>query len=62
MGGRGFVTVRRIVITGADPQVPPAAGAVFILGAPVTVTALSWWESRRLRRHHGLSIRNALGR
>ncbi|THA57837.1 hypothetical protein [Streptomyces sp. A1136] len=50
------------VITGAYPQVPPVARAVFILGAPVTVTALSWWELRRLRRHHGLSIRNALGR
>lgn len=50
------------VITGAYPQVPAGARAVFILGAPVTVTALSWWEMRRLRRHHGLTVRNALGR
>ncbi|MGW7100035.1 hypothetical protein [Streptomyces sp. NPDC054883] len=50
------------VITGAYPQVPAGARAVFILGAPVTVTALSWWELRRLRRHHGLTIRSALGR
>ncbi|MEU6894726.1 hypothetical protein ABZ934_23510 [Streptomyces sp. NPDC046557] len=50
------------VVTGAYTQVPGAARAVFILGAPLTVTALSWWELRRLRRHHGLTIRNALGR
>ncbi len=50
------------VVTGAYPQVPAGARAVFVLGAPVTVTALSWWEIRRLRRHHGLTVRNALGR
>lgn len=50
------------VVTGAYPQVPPAVRAVFILGAPVTVTALSWWEMRRLRVHHGLTVRDALGR
>ncbi|MFK0044281.1 hypothetical protein ACIQU4_09295 [Streptomyces sp. NPDC090741] len=50
------------VVTGAYPQVPAGARAVFILGAPVTVTALSWWEMHRLRRHHGLTVRNALGR
>lgn len=50
------------VTTGAYPQVPAGARAVFILGAPVTVTALAWWEMRRLRRHHGLTVRNALGR
>ncbi|WP_327364164.1 hypothetical protein [Streptomyces sp. NBC_01296] len=50
------------VVTGAYPQVPAGARAVFILGAPVTVTALSWWEMYRLHRHHGLSVRGALGR
>ncbi|MCX5214777.1 hypothetical protein OG689_36910 [Kitasatospora sp. NBC_00240] len=50
------------VVTGAYPQVPPGARAAFVLGAPVTVTALSWWEMRRLRRHHGLTVRAALGR
>ncbi|MFI6144568.1 hypothetical protein [Streptomyces sp. NPDC051109] len=50
------------VVTGAYPQVPAGARAVFILGAPVTVTALSWWEMHRLRRHHGLTVRSALGR
>ncbi|MFF2194690.1 hypothetical protein [Streptomyces sp. NPDC058157] len=50
------------VVTGAYPQVPAAVRAVFVLGAPVTVTALSWWELRRLDRHHGLTVRGALGR
>lgn len=50
------------VITGAYSQVPAGARAAFILGAPVTVTALSWWEMSRLRRHHGLTVRRALGR
>lgn len=48
--------------TGSYPQVPPAARAVFVLGAPLTVTALSWLEIHRLRRHHGLTLRGALGR
>ncbi|MGW1641345.1 proline-rich domain-containing protein [Streptomyces lavendulae] len=50
------------LVTGAYPQVPAGVRAVFVLGAPVTVTALSWWELRRLRRHHGLTVRGALGR
>ncbi|MGW4897126.1 hypothetical protein ACWEQL_33420 [Kitasatospora sp. NPDC004240] len=50
------------VVTGAYPQVPPGARALFILGAPASVTTLSLWELRRLRRHHGLAVRNALGR
>ncbi|ATZ29008.1 hypothetical protein SLAV_36215 [Streptomyces lavendulae subsp. lavendulae] len=50
------------VVTGAYTQVPAGVRAVFVLGAPVTVTALSWWELRRLRRHHGLTVRGALGR
>ncbi|MCX4985732.1 hypothetical protein [Streptomyces sp. NBC_00572] len=50
------------VITGAYGQVPTGARVVFILGAPVTVTALSCWELYRLRRHHGLTLRTALRR
>lgn len=50
------------VITGSYDQVPPGARAAFILGAPVTVTALSCWELYRLRRHHGLTLRTALRR
>ncbi|MER5351656.1 CocE/NonD family hydrolase C-terminal non-catalytic domain-containing protein [Kitasatospora sp. NPDC002551] len=29
---------------------------------PAAVTALSWWEPRRPRRRHGLTVRVALGR
>ncbi|MGI5352690.1 hypothetical protein ACQEU8_31590 [Streptomyces sp. CA-250714] len=32
-------------------------GVVFILGAPLTVTALSVLETHRLRRHHGVTLR-----
>ncbi|MCY0921514.1 hypothetical protein OS965_25550 [Streptomyces sp. H27-G5] len=50
------------VITGSYGEVPAGARVAFILGAPVTVTALSWWELHRLRRHHGLTLRTALRR
>ncbi|MFB7588723.1 hypothetical protein [Streptomyces sp. NPDC056169] len=50
------------VITGAYAQVPTGARMIFILGAPVTVTALSCWELYRLRRNHGLTLRTALRR
>ncbi|MFF8287223.1 hypothetical protein ACF06W_31530 [Streptomyces albus] len=32
-------------------------GVVFVLGAPVTVTALGLLELHRLRRHHGIRLR-----
>ncbi|MFF5923266.1 hypothetical protein ACFY8C_33850 [Streptomyces flavochromogenes] len=50
------------LITGSYAQVPPGARVIFILGAPVTVTALSYWELHRLRRDHGLTLRTALRR
>ncbi|MCX5230840.1 hypothetical protein [Streptomyces sp. NBC_00233] len=49
-------------ITGSYDQVPTGARVIFILGAPVTVTALSCWELYRLRRDHGLTLRAALRR
>lgn len=50
------------VITGAYEQVPTGARVVFVLGAPLTVTALSCWELYRLRRDHGFTLRTALRR
>ncbi|GAA1535598.1 hypothetical protein GCM10009730_50990 [Streptomyces albidochromogenes] len=50
------------VITGAYDRVPTGARVAFILGAPLTVTALSCWELYRLRRDHGLTVRSALRR
>ncbi|MGP3922866.1 hypothetical protein [Streptomyces sp. 8N616] len=47
-------------ITGSYADVPLLIRVGFILGAPVSVTALSWWEAHRLRRHHGLTLRGAL--
>jgi hypothetical protein len=35
---------------------------VFVLGAPVSVTAVALWELRRLRTLHALTIRGALMR
>ena len=48
------------VSTGAYENVPPLARVAFMMGAPLTVTALSAWEVYRLRRHHGLHLRGAL--
>ncbi|WP_234024273.1 hypothetical protein [Streptomyces sp. HGB0020] len=48
------------VITGAYAGVPLLARVVFMMGAPITVTALSLWEIRRLRERHGLTLRQAL--
>ncbi|NSC21987.1 hypothetical protein FM076_12585 [Streptomyces albus subsp. chlorinus] len=36
-------------------------GIVFVLGAPVTVSALGLLETRRLRRHHGIRLRTHPG-
>ncbi|OEU85065.1 hypothetical protein DB35_29255 [Streptomyces abyssalis] len=48
------------VATGAYGNVPPLARIAFMMGAPVTVTALAAWELHRLRRRHGLRLRTAL--
>ncbi|MET9604239.1 hypothetical protein ABZZ17_04130 [Streptomyces sp. NPDC006512] len=48
--------------TGAYDQVPPGVRLVFVMGAPVTVTVLSVWETYRLHRYHRLTLRGALRR
>ncbi|MCX4762442.1 hypothetical protein OG562_15945 [Streptomyces sp. NBC_01275] len=47
-----------------DPEVaaPPLVLYTFLLGGPLSVTLLSVWEVRRLRRRHGVTLRSALGR
>ncbi|MFF8971537.1 hypothetical protein [Streptomyces sp. NPDC014995] len=47
-----------------DPEVaaPPLVLYTFLLGGPLSVTALSVWEIRRLRRLYGVTLRSALGR
>lgn len=47
-----------------DPEVaaPPLVLHTFLLGGPLSVTALSVWEIRRLRRLYGVTLRSASGR
>lgn len=50
------------VINNENAEVPVLARILFLLGAPVTVTVLSYWELYRLRKYHNLTVRRALGR
>ncbi|MFF7789771.1 hypothetical protein [Streptomyces sp. NPDC007991] len=50
------------VVNGAYAGVPAAVRAVFVLGAPLSVTAVGLWELRRLRVHYGISVRGVLVR
>ncbi|MDX3521364.1 hypothetical protein [Streptomyces scabiei] len=47
-----------------DPDVsaPPEVLYAFLLGGPLSVTALSVWEIRRLRTKYGMNLRTALAR
>ncbi|WP_256959669.1 hypothetical protein [Streptomyces viridochromogenes] len=50
------------VFTGAHEGVPTVIRYVFILGAPLSVTAVGLWELHRLRVHYGLGMRGLLMR
>ncbi|WP_327266466.1 hypothetical protein OG444_38220 [Streptomyces sp. NBC_01232] len=50
------------VFTGPDVAAPPEVLYTFMLGGPLSVTALSVWEVRRLRIRYGITLRTALGR
>ncbi|WP_314247158.1 hypothetical protein [Streptomyces sp. DSM 40907] len=50
------------VLGGSDIAAPAEVLYPFMLGGPLSVTALSVWEVRRLRSHHGITLRSALGR
>ncbi len=45
---------------GAYDGVPFGVWLAFILGAPLSVTAVAMWELRRLRTRHGITLRGAL--
>ncbi|HZG05222.1 MAG TPA: hypothetical protein VE546_16910 [Streptomyces sp.] len=47
---------------GAYAEAPPGLRVLFLLGAPLSVTAIALYELRRLCRHYGLTIRAALDR
>ncbi|MFJ2824287.1 hypothetical protein ACIO7M_24685 [Streptomyces toxytricini] len=50
------------LFNGPDVAAPPEVLYTFLLGGPLSVTALSVWEVRRLRTRYGITLRNALGR
>ncbi|MFF5703759.1 hypothetical protein ACFY7H_14805 [Streptomyces sp. NPDC012794] len=50
------------VFNGPDVAAPPEVLYTFLLGGPLSVTALSVWEVRRLRGRYGITLRRALGR
>ncbi|GGS93742.1 MULTISPECIES: hypothetical protein [Streptomyces] len=50
------------LFNGPDVAAPPEVLYTFLLGGPLSVTALSIWEVRRLRTHYGITLRSALGR
>ncbi|MEU2392888.1 hypothetical protein [Streptomyces sp. NPDC007369] len=50
------------LFNGPDVAAPPEVLYTFLLGGPVSVTALSVWEVRRLRTRYGITLRGALGR
>ncbi|MEU6527751.1 hypothetical protein ABZ869_00990 [Streptomyces sp. NPDC046928] len=50
------------VFTGAHEGVPTVVRYVFILGSPLSVTAVGLWELRRLRVRYGLGMRGLLMR
>jgi hypothetical protein len=47
---------------GPEVAAPPLVLYSFLLGGPLSVTALSVWEKRLLSRRHGVTLRSALGR
>lgn len=49
-------------LDGPDVAAPPLVLYTFLLGGPLSVTALSVWEIRRLRHRYGVTMRSALGR
>ncbi|THA83824.1 hypothetical protein [Streptomyces sp. A0592] len=49
-------------IDGPPVNAPQGVWFLFLAGAPLSVTALTFWELRRLRTRYGITLRGALGR
>ncbi|MEV7614369.1 hypothetical protein [Streptomyces sp. NPDC089799] len=49
-------------VDGPPVNAPQGVWFLFLAGAPLSVTALSVWEQRRLRTRYGITLRGALGR
>ncbi|MEV0661452.1 hypothetical protein ACIBI3_06310 [Actinomadura luteofluorescens] len=50
------------IFQGAYSTAPFGVRLAFILGAPLSVTAVAMWELQRLRTRHGITLRRALHR
>ncbi|WP_146075039.1 hypothetical protein [Streptomyces sp. Ru73] len=50
------------LVDGPDVVAPPVVFVPFLLGGPLSVTALAVWEVRRLRTRYGVTLRSAWGR
>ncbi|MDH6219623.1 heme/copper-type cytochrome/quinol oxidase subunit 2 [Streptomyces pseudovenezuelae] len=50
------------LFTGSYADVPAGVRIVFLLGGPLSVTAVGLWELRRLRANYGLTVRGSLMR
>ncbi|WP_327308453.1 hypothetical protein OG730_37455 [Streptomyces sp. NBC_01298] len=49
-------------LDGPPVNAPQSVWLLFLAGAPLSVTALSFWELSRLRTRYGITLRGALGR
>ncbi|MFE7133749.1 hypothetical protein ACFVIM_23125 [Streptomyces sp. NPDC057638] len=45
------------LVTGGLPPGPPLLQAAALVGGPLSVTAVAWWEIDRLRTRHGVRLR-----
>ncbi|KDN78506.1 membrane protein [Streptomyces olindensis] len=45
------------LLAGGLPPGPPVVQVLAVLGGPASVTAVAWWEIRRLRARHGVTLR-----
>lgn len=50
------------LLSGTHAEVPFGLRVVFMLGGPLTVSAIAAYEMRRLRTRHGITMRTALAR
>ncbi|GHF53614.1 hypothetical protein GCM10018790_34260 [Kitasatospora xanthocidica] len=49
------------LLFGGLPPGPLPVELAAVVGGPATVTAVAWWEVRRLRTHFGVTLRGAAG-
>ncbi|MGQ4489419.1 hypothetical protein ACN6LM_007133 [Streptomyces sp. SAS_281] len=45
------------LVASGPPPGPPLIQFLAMIGGPASVSALAWWEIRRLRTRHGVALR-----